>query len=78
MKCRAEEKPRAIVSGGMSSLVDEQLSLVEKTAVKVIHFYRKKRERGRCWLGGRVQIGRRICFLFTLNKKLYIQFKISN
>ncbi|CAL9020044.1 unnamed protein product [Prunus brigantina] len=40
LRCRAQEKPRAVVSGGVSSLVDEQSSLVEKPAAEVIHFYR--------------------------------------
>ncbi|KAM2960900.1 hypothetical protein FF1_030543 [Malus domestica] len=41
LRCRAQEKPRAVVSGGVSSLVDdEQSSLVEKPAAEVIHFFR--------------------------------------
>ncbi|CAB4319636.1 unnamed protein product [Prunus armeniaca] len=40
LRCRAQEKPRAVVSGGVSSLVDEQSRLVEKPAAEVIHFYR--------------------------------------
>lgn len=40
LRCRAQAKPRAVVSGGVSSSVDEQSSLVEKPAVEVIHYYR--------------------------------------
>ncbi|KAH7528903.1 probable phosphoribosylformylglycinamidine synthase, chloroplastic/mitochondrial [Ziziphus jujuba] len=40
LRCRGQVKPRAVVSGGVSSSVDEQSSLVEKPAVEVIHFYR--------------------------------------
>lgn len=40
LRCSAQAKPRAIVSGGVSSTVDEQSRLVEKPAEEVIHFYR--------------------------------------
>ena len=40
LRCCAQAKPRAIVSGGVSSTVDEQSSLVEKPAEEVIHFFR--------------------------------------
>ncbi|KAL4621065.1 hypothetical protein ACB092_06G201000 [Castanea dentata] len=40
LRCCAQAKPRAVVSGGVSSTVDEQSSLVEKPAEEVIHFFR--------------------------------------
>ena len=40
LRCCAQAKPTAIVSGGVSSTVDEQSSLVEKPAEEVIHFFR--------------------------------------
>ncbi|KAF5467341.1 hypothetical protein F2P56_017171 [Juglans regia] len=40
LRCRAQAKPEAIVSGVVSSNIDEQSSLVEKHTKEVIHFYR--------------------------------------
>ncbi|KAM3697990.1 hypothetical protein ACB098_06G155100 [Castanea mollissima] len=40
LRCCAQAKPRAVLSGGVSSTVDEQSSLVEKPAEEVIHFFR--------------------------------------
>ncbi|KAL5549003.1 hypothetical protein UlMin_004234 [Ulmus minor] len=40
LRCRAEVKPRAVVSGGPSTSVDELPNSVEKPAAEVIHFYR--------------------------------------
>ena len=40
LRCRAQSKPRALVSGGVTSSVDEQSSLIEKPAQELIHFYR--------------------------------------
>ncbi|XP_075669158.1 putative phosphoribosylformylglycinamidine synthase, chloroplastic/mitochondrial [Castanea sativa] len=40
LRCCAQAKPRAVVSGGVSSTVDEQSSLVEKPAEELIHFFR--------------------------------------
>ncbi|KAF5741880.1 hypothetical protein HS088_TW10G00887 [Tripterygium wilfordii] len=40
LKCSAHSKPRAVVSGGLSSSVDELSNLIEKPALEVIHFYR--------------------------------------
>lgn len=40
MRCRAQAKPEAIVSGVVSSNIDEQSSLVEKPTEEVLHFYR--------------------------------------
>ncbi|KDP44919.1 hypothetical protein JCGZ_01419 [Jatropha curcas] len=39
LRCRAQSKPRAVVSG-LTSSVDEQSSLIEKTAQEILHFYR--------------------------------------
>ncbi|KAG6670142.1 probable phosphoribosylformylglycinamidine synthase, chloroplastic/mitochondrial [Carya illinoinensis] len=40
LRCRAQAKPEAIVSGVVSSNIDEQSSLVEKPTEEVLHFYR--------------------------------------
>ncbi|KAK3231843.1 hypothetical protein Dsin_003724 [Dipteronia sinensis] len=40
LRCCAQLKPRAVVSGNVSSSVDEQSLLVEKPSPEVIHFYR--------------------------------------
>ncbi|KAL9402464.1 hypothetical protein Peur_006313 [Populus x canadensis] len=40
LRCRAQSKPRALVSGGVTSSVDEQSCLIEKPAQELIHFYR--------------------------------------
>ncbi|KAF7831025.1 putative phosphoribosylformylglycinamidine synthase, chloroplastic/mitochondrial [Senna tora] len=40
LRCRARTNSGAVVSGGVSSLVYEQSSLVEKPALEVLHFYR--------------------------------------
>ncbi|OAY38594.1 probable phosphoribosylformylglycinamidine synthase, chloroplastic/mitochondrial [Manihot esculenta] len=40
LRCCAQSKPRAIVSGGVTSSVDEQSSLIEKPAQQIVHFYR--------------------------------------
>ena len=40
LRCQAQENPRAVVSGGVSSSVEEQPALVEKPASEVVHLYR--------------------------------------
>ncbi|KAL5734660.1 hypothetical protein ACOSP7_032521 [Xanthoceras sorbifolium] len=40
LKCCAQSKPRAVVSGNLSSSVDAQSTLVEKPSPEIIHFYR--------------------------------------
>lgn len=40
LRCSARSRPRAVFSGGVSSSVEEQRSLTDKPAEKVIHFYR--------------------------------------
>ncbi|KAF3457729.1 hypothetical protein FNV43_RR02387 [Rhamnella rubrinervis] len=40
LRCCRQAKPRAVVSGGVKSSVDEQSFLVEKPAVEVVHYYR--------------------------------------
>nr|TKS17634.1 hypothetical protein D5086_0000010050 [Populus alba] len=40
LRCREQSKPRALFSGGVTSSVDEQSSLIEKPAQELIHFYR--------------------------------------
>ncbi|TKY47451.1 phosphoribosylformylglycinamidine synthase [Spatholobus suberectus] len=40
LRCQAQENPRAMVSGGVSSSVEEQPGLVEKPAVEVFHLFR--------------------------------------
>ncbi|KAL5733183.1 hypothetical protein ACOSQ2_032875 [Xanthoceras sorbifolium] len=40
LKCCAQSKPRAVVSGNLSSSVDAQSTLVENPSPKVIHYYR--------------------------------------
>ncbi|EEF29198.1 Phosphoribosylformylglycinamidine synthase, putative [Ricinus communis] len=39
LRCCAQSKPRAVVSGAVSS-IDEQSSLIEKSAQEIVHFYR--------------------------------------
>lgn len=40
LRCHVQAKPRDIVSGVVSTTVDEQSNLVDKPAEEVIHFYR--------------------------------------
>lgn len=40
LRCRAESKPRAVVSGDVSSSIGDQSLLVDKPLEEVIHFYR--------------------------------------
>nr|KYP33930.1 hypothetical protein KK1_045178 [Cajanus cajan] len=40
LRCQAQENPKAVVSGGVSSSVEEQPGLVEKSASEVVHLYR--------------------------------------
>ncbi|KDO69154.1 hypothetical protein CISIN_1g000572mg [Citrus sinensis] len=40
LKCCAQSKPRAVVSGDKTASVDEQPNLSEKPAQEVVHFYR--------------------------------------
>ncbi|KAI4338084.1 hypothetical protein L6164_016436 [Bauhinia variegata] len=40
LTCCAQANPKALVSGGVTSSVEEQSSLAEKPALEVIHFYR--------------------------------------
>ncbi|BBG95934.1 purine biosynthesis 4, partial [Prunus dulcis] len=40
LSCRGRQKPRAVISGGVSVSKDEQSSLIERPASEVIHFYR--------------------------------------
>ncbi|XLU27026.1 hypothetical protein S245_063092, partial [Arachis hypogaea] len=40
LRCQAQENPRAVVSGAVTSSVEEQPSLVEKPASEVFHLYR--------------------------------------
>lgn len=40
LKCCAQSKSRAVVSGDVTTSVDEQPNLIEKPAQEVIHFYR--------------------------------------
>ncbi|KAF8011879.1 hypothetical protein BT93_I0110 [Corymbia citriodora subsp. variegata] len=40
LKCRAQAKPKAVVSEGVSSAVEEESALSEKPAKEVIHFFR--------------------------------------
>ncbi|KAJ0046007.1 hypothetical protein Pint_06354 [Pistacia integerrima] len=40
LKCCAQSRPRALVSGSVSSSIDEQTRLVEQPAEEVVHFYR--------------------------------------
>ncbi|KHN07581.1 Putative phosphoribosylformylglycinamidine synthase, chloroplastic/mitochondrial [Glycine soja] len=40
LRCQTQENPRAVVSGGVSSSVEEQPALFEKPASEVVHLYR--------------------------------------
>ena len=40
LSCQAHENPRAVVSGGVNSSVEEQPGLVEKPASEVVHLFR--------------------------------------
>ncbi|XP_061368958.1 probable phosphoribosylformylglycinamidine synthase, chloroplastic/mitochondrial [Gastrolobium bilobum] len=40
LRCQAQENPKAVVSGGVSSSIEEQAGLVEKPALEVFHLYR--------------------------------------
>ncbi|XP_002524208.2 probable phosphoribosylformylglycinamidine synthase, chloroplastic/mitochondrial [Ricinus communis] len=40
LRCCAQSKPRAVISGGVTSSVDEQSSLIKKPAQEIVHFYR--------------------------------------
>ncbi|KAL2348743.1 hypothetical protein Fmac_002743 [Flemingia macrophylla] len=40
LRCQAQENPRAVVSGGVSSSVEQHLGSVENTASGVVHLYR--------------------------------------
>lgn len=40
LRCRAQAKPRAVVSGGVTSPLDEKSNIVQKPTAEVIHFFR--------------------------------------
>ncbi|KAL3721462.1 hypothetical protein ACJRO7_033890 [Eucalyptus globulus] len=40
LRCRAQAKPKAVVSEGVSSALEEESALIEKPAKEVIHFFR--------------------------------------